>query len=81
MLILYGTKGCHLCDQAEQLLRQLQAARALDWRYVDIALNDSLIENYGQFIPVLHNTAGRELRWPFSILDVMAFVSIAEENK
>ena len=37
MLTLYGTAGCHLCDQAEALLQQAGRARAIEWRYVDIA--------------------------------------------
>lgn len=70
-LTLYGTRGCHLCDVAEGLLWQAAAARALDWAYVDIALDDALVAAYGERIPVLVTTAGRELGWPFSLLDVL----------
>lgn len=71
MLTLYGTVGCHLCDQAEGLLRQAAAARPLTWQYVDIALDDALVEKYGVRIPVLVDGAGREMGWPFSLLDVL----------
>lgn len=71
MLTLYGTTGCHLCDQAEALLRQAAAARALEWRYVDIALDEALVARYGTRIPVLQVDDGRELGWPFSLLDIL----------
>jgi hypothetical protein len=70
-LVLYGTSGCHLCDQAEALLKTAAGARALDWRYVDIALDDALVARYGSRIPVLLARDGRELGWPFSLLDIL----------
>jgi glutaredoxin len=72
MLTLYGTPGCHLCDQAEALLKQAAAARQLEWRYVDIALDAALVEKYGTRIPVLLTPQGRELGWPFSLLDILS---------
>lgn len=77
MLTLYGTTGCHLCDQAEALLRQAGAARPLPWRYVDIALDEGLVARYGTRIPVLVAADGRELGWPFSLLDLLGLASPA----
>ena len=71
MLILYGTSGCHLCEVAEALLRQAAGARTLEWRYVDIALDDVLVARYGTRIPVLLTAGGQELGWPFSLLDIL----------
>lgn len=71
VLVLYGTLGCHLCDQAEALLRQAAGARPLEWRYEDIALDDELVTRYGTRIPVLLTADGRELGWPFSLLDIL----------
>ncbi|PTQ87953.1 glutaredoxin family protein [Agitococcus lubricus] len=73
LFTLYGTKGCHLCDEAEQILGQLQRVQAIKWQYIDIALSERLVENYGLIIPVLQHSSGQELRWPFSLLDVAAF--------
>lgn len=70
-LVLYGTTGCHLCDKAEALLKQLSQARAFQWRYVDIALDEALVAEYGSRIPVLMAPAGQVLGWPFSVLDVL----------
>lgn len=71
MITLYGTRGCHLCDVAEGLLTQVARARALAWAYCDIALDDRLVAQYGERIPVLRHEDGRELGWPFSLLDVI----------
>lgn len=75
MLMLLGTPGCHLCDQAELLLQQAAAARALQWEYRDIALDEGLVERYGTRIPVLVGAGGRELSWPFSLLDILALAA------
>lgn len=68
---LYGTLGCHLCEQAEQILHQVQSARAIVWQVVDIAdLNDDQQQHWARRIPVLQ--AGPiQLGWPFGPLDVM----------
>lgn len=71
MLTLYGTTGCHLCEDAEALLKQAQSSRAITWQYIDIALDDALVEKYGTRIPVLVDAAGQELGWPFSLLDIL----------
>lgn len=68
--LLYGTKGCHLCDNAEQLLMQAQCVLPITWQYIDIALDESLVTQYGSKIPVLVISAGQELNWPFSLLDI-----------
>ena len=71
MLTLYGTKGCHLCDEAEVLLAQAQMAVVFRWQYIDIALDDNLVKKYGIRIPVLEKETGQLLNWPFSLLDVV----------
>ncbi|MCH8544736.1 MAG: glutaredoxin family protein [Alcanivorax sp.] len=64
---LLTTLGCHLCEQAEALVRQ--AAPGLPVVQIDIAEDDQLIAEYGELIPVLRYQ-GRELRWPFGLLDI-----------
>jgi len=69
--LLLGTVGCHLCDQAEAMLRPLVAVHGLEIELVDISEHDALLRAYGVFIPVLrHLASGSELRWPFSAEDV-----------
>lgn len=78
VLELLGTRGCHLCDDAERLLVTVAAARAVHWRYLDIAEDDALITRYGERIPVLRAVSRdgveREASWPFSLLDVLRLV-------
>lgn len=47
--LLYGTEGCHLCEDAEQLL--LEAGLAFSKQ--DIIEDPQLLQNYGVLIPVL----------------------------
>ena len=70
-VVLYTTLGCHLCDQARELLLMVNPDVQIE--AVDVAEDDDLIARYGERIPVLlHN--GRELAWPFGLLDLQAFL-------
>ena len=64
---LLTTAGCHLCEQAEKMLLQVCPDAVV--RRVDIAESDGMIEEYGERIPVLRY-GGREISWPFSLLDL-----------
>jgi glutaredoxin len=70
---LYGTAYCHLCDEAEAILRE--SGIAAD--YVDIADDDELLEKYGIRIPVLKRVdTGAELGWPFDAEAVSRFLAL-----
>lgn len=62
-LILLGTQGCHLCEQAEQILQALN----LPYQYLDIIDDEKLLSLYEISIPVLLDSARneRKLYWPF----------------
>jgi hypothetical protein len=63
LLALYATSGCHLCEQAADLIR---GAVAVPFRMVEIADDENLMERYGVRIPVLRRLdTGQELDWPF----------------
>ncbi|WP_028239288.1 glutaredoxin family protein [Stutzerimonas azotifigens] len=63
---LFGTEGCHLCEQAESLLMPL-VLRGLSVELIDIAESERQVEHYGLRIPVLRRTdSGAELDWPFT---------------
>ena len=69
--VLYGTESCHLCDEAEAILREVGIAAD----YVDIANDDELLEKYGIRIPVLQRSdTGAELGWPFYAANVLEFM-------
>jgi hypothetical protein len=49
-IVLYGRPDCHLCDEAREVLRQLNGLR---WREVDIETDDRLFAAYLERIPVI----------------------------
>lgn len=70
-LKLYGSEYCHLCDEAEAVLR----AAGVTFEYVDIADDDSLVNLYGMRIPVLRRMdTGAEVDWPFDAEAVTWFL-------
>jgi hypothetical protein len=70
-LVLYGTSCCHLCEQAEEILREA----GIEAQHVDIVDDDTLLESYGTRIPVLRRVdSGRELGWPFDAGAVASFI-------
>ncbi|MBK8973500.1 MAG: glutaredoxin family protein [Hahellaceae bacterium] len=80
-LELYGTLGCHLCDQAEAIILAVLEANPglsthLQIEAVDIAESDALIEAYGERIPVLKALhSGEELCWPFDPPGLVSFIN------
>lgn len=75
-LILYGTDGCHLCDQARELLAQPLAAGRVTVDDVDILDDPTLERRYGVRIPVLRDAvSGSELGWPFDPGRLQAFLA------
>jgi short subunit dehydrogenase-like uncharacterized protein len=74
-LILFGTSGCHLCEQAEVIVN---ACMPDGVDYVDIAEQEQWQEQYAVRIPVLYDSeSGRELGWPFGQAEVEGFIGRA----
>ncbi|AMK76849.1 MULTISPECIES: glutaredoxin family protein [Methylomonas] len=70
--ILFGTEGCHLCEEAEELL----AAAGLDFKSQDIMASEQWQTDYGLLIPVLWHAQSRsQLNWPFDSLQIQNFMS------
>ena len=62
---LFGTLGCHLCEDAEQLLQPF-VAQGLLVELLDIIDCPQWLERYALTIPVLRRVdTGQELNWPF----------------
>ncbi len=73
-VILYSTVGCHLCEQAKQVLWPLVVQYQFRFLEIDIAEDDALMSRYGIRIPVLASPGiERELSWPFSVKDADVF--------
>jgi glutaredoxin len=52
-VILYTKAGCHLCDDARELLEDLAAEFPFDLREIDIRSDMRIFEEYRYRIPVL----------------------------
>ncbi len=75
-LVLYGTLGCHLCEQAEKLIQRVTDAVV---SVVEIADDPQLLERYAVRIPVLQRLdTGEELGWPFDAAAIRHWLAIRE---
>jgi glutaredoxin len=52
-VLLYTRAGCHLCDEAKQLLRELQKKAPFEFREVDIDQDPELLKRYNEEVPVV----------------------------
>ena len=69
--------GCHLCEQAALLLNSPDISQGVQLEVHDIADSDSLVEKYGERIPVLLRVDTKdELGWPFDMLLLKQFLEI-----
>jgi glutaredoxin len=50
---LYGKPGCHLCDDAREVVERVRAEHPFELREVDVSLDAELHREYGRRIPVL----------------------------
>lgn len=68
-LILYSTWGCHLCEEAEALLR----TQGLQYRVVDIVDDSAAFEQFRTAIPVVASST-TYLCWPFDAHSLGQFI-------
>ena len=59
-MTLYGKPGCHLCDEAREVVERVRAEHPFDLHEVDVSLDPGLNREYGERIPVL-SLNGEEL--------------------
>lgn len=69
-VVLYSTDGCHLCDEAMVLLKQLDIA----FDVIDIIDDSKLVTLYGTRIPVIINDSQQALNWPFDVAQLQSFL-------
>lgn len=80
-LLLYTTVGCHLCEQAQDVLHAVTGnGAALRWAPVEISDDPALVAAYGLRIPVIR-LAGHDadLGWPFDEAAVISYLSRCSE--
>ena len=70
-LLLLGTSGCHLCEDAQRLLDNLNIAVET----VDIAEHDEWQTQFSVLIPVLYHVETRRyLNWRFDAPTLLSFI-------
>lgn len=75
-LILYSTVGCHLCEQAEQIITPILKPGTHTLDIVDISDSDELMAAYGVRIPVLYRRdTQEEIGWPFTSDDILRLIT------
>lgn len=68
---LFGTLGCHLCEEAEAVLQPF-VAQGLIVELLDIIDSKEWLQRYALTIPVLRRVDnGQEINWPFDEKDVL----------
>jgi glutaredoxin len=63
-VVLYGKPGCHLCEDARELLKRLERSYTFTVAEIDIRSDPALFRRYDIRIPVLLIDGQRELDAP-----------------
>ena len=72
-LTLFHTDGCHLCENALELIKQ--AGLDSDLLMRDIVEEESLMAEYQTLIPVVEFSSGAKLLWPFTLEDIQKTIN------
>jgi len=74
-LLLFGTLGCHLCEEADIIVAACDKKNILI-ENIDIAEYEQWQDKYAIRIPVLYHPATeKELGWPFTQMQVQTFIN------
>ena len=73
-LVLYSTLGCHLCEQALEMVTPSLASH-YQIKQVDIVDSEELMARYAVRIPVIvRQDSLAEIDWPFDQQEFLAFL-------
>jgi hypothetical protein len=76
-LILYSTSHCHLCEQAESILKALSDNNDIAWTSLEISEDSILLQLYETKIPVLKRVDNNiEIAWPFTAQDIRSLIAV-----
>jgi glutaredoxin len=64
-VVLYSRRGCHLCDEARNVILAVRERWAFSFDEIDIETDDALLREYGIRIPVV--TVDGEERFEISV--------------
>ena len=72
----YTKKGCHLCDEAEAMMKLVQEDFPLTWSTVDIETDDESHEKYMLMIPVIEKDGEVLLYGSIGYADLIDFLKM-----
>ena len=77
ILLLLGTSGCHLCEEAEEIIASCQLdTHKVSIEPLDIAEQEHYQAEFALYIPVLyHPDSLKRLNWPFDAAQVHEFIA------
>lgn len=79
-LTLFTTEGCHLCEEAHELLLNVADKQPLHIQLQEIGDHDDLVARYGIRIPVVQFPDQQELDWPFTQADIEQIITSKINN-
>ncbi len=76
-LLLLGTSGCHLCEEAEDIIATCSLEPdKVSIESLDIAEQEQYQADFALYIPVLyHPDSSKRLNWPFNAEHVHEFIA------
>jgi glutaredoxin len=78
IVTVYSRIGCHLCEDAEAILKSLQGELAFELEVIDIDKDPSLINLYSDQVPVIHIDGNHH---DFYKVDPVRFRSSLEKHR
>ena len=62
-VLLYGKDGCHLCDDAKEIIERVRRRMAFGLRIVNIETEPALEKEYGEQIPVVFINGNKAFKY------------------
>ena len=78
LVTVYSRIGCHLCEDAEAILKSLQEELTFDLEVIDIDKDPDLVNLYSDQVPVIHIDGQHH---DFYKVDPMRFRSSLEKHR
>ena len=75
---VYSRIGCHLCEDAEAILKSLQGELSFELEVIDIDKNPHLVNLYSDQVPVIHIDGNHH---DFYKVDPVRFRSSLEKHR
>jgi hypothetical protein len=75
---IYSRLGCHLCDDAENVLESLRAELNFEIEVINIDIDPELIKLYSDQVPVIHIDG---IHHDFYKVDPLRFKSSLEKHR